>query len=102
MWANLINSLLPYNTFGVVPDFPWRARVTACVAVTVQEAGIKPESASFVVSFPFIGVSVRQLPPNQSDPAALLLPPSAKTAPSGGSVIVVTTGFQWYKVHLFR
>lgn len=100
MLANLINSLLPYNSFGVVPDFPWRARVTACVAATVQEAGIESESASLVVSFPFVGVSVRQLPPNQS--AAVLLPPSTKTVPSRSSVIVVTTGFQWYKVPLLR
>lgn len=102
MWANLINSLLPYNSFGVVPDFPWRARITACVASTVQEAGIEPESASFVVSFPFGGVSVGQLPPNQSDLTAVLLPPAAKTALSGSSVIVITIGFQWYKVPLFR
>lgn len=98
-----IKGFLPHNSFRVVPDFPWRARVTSttsCVAATVQEAGIESESARFVVSFPFVGVSVGQPPPNQSDPAALLLPPSPQGVPSRSSVIVVATGFQWYKVPL--
>lgn len=102
-WSNLLTCVLPHNSFRVVPDFPWRARVTSTtsrVAATVQEAGIESESARFVVSFPFVGVSVRQPPPNQSDPAALLLPASPQTVSSRSSVIVVATGFQWYKVPL--
>lgn len=106
-WFTVINSLLPYNSLRVVPDFPRRARepITASrvgANTTVQEAGIKSESASFVVSFPFVGVSVRQPPPKHSDPTALLLPPSADTAPASGTVVVVAIGFQWYKVPLFR
>lgn len=106
-WDQLCWRLLPYDSFRVVPGFPWRACVTVIASrveatAAVQEAGIESESASFVVSFPFVGVSVYQPPPQHSDPAALLLPPSNDTAPARGSVVVVAIGFQWYKVPLFR
>lgn len=106
MWST-VKTLLPDDSLRVVPDFPRRARVAiiaSCVGAngTVHGAGIKSESASFVVSFPFVGVSVRQPPPKHRDPIALLLPPCADTAPASGSVVVVAIGFQWYKVPLLR
>lgn len=98
--------LLPDNSLRVVPDFPWGPRVAvvaARVGATVQEAGIESKSACFVVSFPFVGVSVRQAPPQRRDPAALLLlAPNTQAASARDSVVVVAIAFQWYKVPLLR